>query len=161
MNDGWGISCEIAHRWMPQDLADDKSTLVQIMAWCHQATSHYLSQCWPRSMSPNGVIRPQLVNKITHDDAIKWKYFPRYWPFVRGIHRGRTQRPVTRSFGVSCDLRRNKRLNKQLWGWWFETLLRPVWRQCNVMRKTEQQIIWTHGNWLFQVMWFLACWSIL
>ena len=24
---------------------------------------------------------------IDHDDVIKWKYFPRYWPFVRGIHR--------------------------------------------------------------------------
>ena len=24
----------------------DKSTLVQVMAWCHQASSHYLSQCW-------------------------------------------------------------------------------------------------------------------
>ena len=33
----------------------------QVMAWCHQATSHYLSQCWPRSMSPYGVIRPQWV----------------------------------------------------------------------------------------------------
>ena len=22
-----------------------------------------------------------------HDDVIKWKYLPRYWPFVRGIHR--------------------------------------------------------------------------
>ena len=22
------------------------STLVQVMAWCHQATSHYLNQCW-------------------------------------------------------------------------------------------------------------------
>ena len=28
--------------WMPQDLTD-MSTLVQVMAWCHQATSHYLS----------------------------------------------------------------------------------------------------------------------
>ena len=27
---------------MPQDLTDDMSTLVQVMAWCHQATSHYL-----------------------------------------------------------------------------------------------------------------------
>ena len=43
-----------------------------------------------------------------------------------------TQRPVTRNFDVSFDLRRNKRLNKQSWGWWFETLLRPLWRQCNV-----------------------------
>ena len=47
---------------MPQDLTDDKSTLVQAMAWCHQATSHYLSQCWPRSLSPYGVTRPQWVN---------------------------------------------------------------------------------------------------
>ena len=62
MNGGWGISNEIALRWMPLDLTDDKSTLVQVMAWCRQATSHYLSQCWPRSMLPNGVTRPQWVN---------------------------------------------------------------------------------------------------
>ena len=37
---------------MPQNPIDDKSTLVQVMAWCHQAPSHYLSQCWPKSMSP-------------------------------------------------------------------------------------------------------------
>ena len=60
--DGWGISRELALRWMSLDLTDDKSTLVQVMAWCCQATSHYLSQCWPRSMSPYGVIKPQWVN---------------------------------------------------------------------------------------------------
>ena len=32
-----------------------------------------------------------------------------------------TQRPVTRSFDVYFDLRPNKRLSKQSWGWWFET----------------------------------------
>ena len=31
------------------------------MAWCRQATSHYQSQCWPRSLSPYGVIRPSWV----------------------------------------------------------------------------------------------------
>ena len=41
--DDWGISREIAFWWMPLDLTDDKSTLVQVMAWCRQATSHYLS----------------------------------------------------------------------------------------------------------------------
>ena len=41
--DGWRISCELALRWMSLDLTDDKSKLVQVMAWCHQATSHYLS----------------------------------------------------------------------------------------------------------------------
>ena len=59
--DGWGISCELALRRMSLDLTDDKSTLVQVMAWCRQATSHYLSQCWPRSLSPYGVTKPQWV----------------------------------------------------------------------------------------------------
>ena len=59
--DGRGSFGEIAVRWMLLDLNDDKSTLVQVMAWCHQATSHYLSQWWPRSMSPYGVTRPQWV----------------------------------------------------------------------------------------------------
>ena len=40
------------------NLTDGKSTLVQVFAWCPQAASHYLSQCWPRSLSPHGVIRP-------------------------------------------------------------------------------------------------------
>ena len=53
--DGWGISCEIAIIWMSLYLTDDQSTLVQVMAWCRQATSHYLSQCWPRSLPPYGV----------------------------------------------------------------------------------------------------------
>ena len=42
-----------------------KSTLVQVMAWCRQATSHYLSQCWPRPMPPYGVISPWWVNLIS------------------------------------------------------------------------------------------------
>ena len=60
--DGWGISCEIALIWMLMDFTDDQSTLVQVMAWCRHATSHYLSQCWPKSLSPYGVTRPQWVN---------------------------------------------------------------------------------------------------
>ena len=31
---------------MAQDLTGDKSTLVQVMAWCRQATCHYLGQIW-------------------------------------------------------------------------------------------------------------------
>ena len=30
---------------------------------------------------------------IIHDDVIKWKHFPRYWPFVRGIHRSPVDSP--------------------------------------------------------------------
>ena len=42
-----------------------------------------------------------------------------------------TQRPVMRSFDVFFDLRLNKRLSKQPWGWWFETPSFPLWRHCN------------------------------
>ena len=42
-----------------------------------------------------------------------------------------TQRPVTRSFDVFLDLHPNKWLNKQSWGWWFETLSCSLWRHCN------------------------------
>ena len=69
--DGWGISCEMILTWMPQDVTDDKSTLVPVMAWCRQATSHYLSLCWPRSMSPYGVIRPQWVNSLSQTLGIE------------------------------------------------------------------------------------------
>ena len=60
--DTLGNSCETALRSMPQNPSDDKSTLVQVMAWCRQAASHYLSQCCPKSLSPYGVTRPQWVN---------------------------------------------------------------------------------------------------
>ena len=43
------------------------------------------------------------------------------------------QRPVTRSFDVSFDLRWNKRLTKQSWGWRFETPSRSLWRHCNAL----------------------------
>ena len=42
-----------------------------------------------------------------------------------------SQRPVTTSFDVFFDLRLNKPLSKQSWGWLFETLSRPLWRHCN------------------------------
>ena len=61
VTDGWGLTRGIALRWILMSFID-KSTLVQVMAWCRQATSHYLSQCWPRSMLPCGITRPQWVH---------------------------------------------------------------------------------------------------
>ena len=46
------------------------------------------------------------------------------------------QNPVTRSFHVFLDLRLNKRLNKQSWGWWFETLSRLLWRHYDEYKHT-------------------------
>ena len=41
------------------------------------------------------------------------------------------QRPATWSFDVFFDLSLNKRLSKQLLGWWFETPSCSLWRHCN------------------------------
>ena len=77
-----------------------------------------------------------------HDDVIKWKHFPRNWPFVPVPGEFPAQRPVTRSFDVFFDLRLNKRLSKQSWGWWFETLLRPLWRHSNDSIVPLSNVLW-------------------
>ena len=33
------------------------------------------------------------LQRQIHDDVIKWKHFPRYWPFVRVIHRSPVNSP--------------------------------------------------------------------
>ena len=38
------------------------------------------------------IITQSVVSSI-HDDVIKWKHFPRYWPFVQGIHRSPVNSP--------------------------------------------------------------------
>ena len=47
----------------------DMSTTIRIFLQCTFG-------CWSRYSSAR-----------SHDDFIKWEHFPRYWPFVRGIHR--------------------------------------------------------------------------
>ena len=65
-----------------------------------------------------------------------------------------TQRAVTRSFDVFFDLRLNKRLSKQPWGWWFETPSWSLWRHCNeliatttwwLVNHTDHYKWWRHG----------------
>ena len=50
----------------------------------------------------------QVIIPTLHDDVIKWKHFPRYWPFVRGIHwfpvNSPHKRPMTQNFYVFFDL---------------------------------------------------------
>ena len=85
-------------------------------------------------------LQPQ--NVPCHDDVTKWKHFPRYWPFVRGIHRSRwiphTKASDARNFDVFFDLRLNKRLSKQPGGWWFETLSWSLWRHCNAVASLDE-----------------------
>ena len=57
------------------------------------------------------------------------------------------QWPATRSFDVFFDLRLNKLLSKQSWGWWFETLLRSLWRHR--YGKIHARWLWPVNIWLF------------
>ena len=70
--------CDWCLRWLPWNYAQLnvtrlnwwQSKLGQVMAWCCQATSHYLSQCWCRSIlygftRPWGVIKNILLQLLS------------------------------------------------------------------------------------------------
>ena len=50
---------------------------------------NYSTQLFVAWLSPLEAvtISVSVATHCWHDDVIKWKHFPRYWPFVRGIHR--------------------------------------------------------------------------
>ena len=52
------------------------------------------------------------------------------------------QRPVARSFDVFFDLRLNKWLSKQTWGWWFETPSHSLWHHCNGQPQRYIDVTW-------------------
>ena len=64
----------------------DKSTLIQGMAWCRQATSHNLNQCWLISMSP--------MSKNGHQNSTgshrMWVLTP-VFPLFQGVSVDRVQ----------------------------------------------------------------------
>ena len=68
------VSDEIALRWVPLDLTDDKSTLVQLLAWCHQATSHTWANVDPdpcHQMESLGLNELKKMGSLRHP---RWYY---------------------------------------------------------------------------------------
>ena len=72
------------------------SHLMNFRPYTRELGSQQFSQESTQNSAYNSIfytIRPQNKNKsdpapgLYHDDVIKWKDFPRYWPFMRGIHR--------------------------------------------------------------------------
>ena len=82
-----------------------------------------------------------------HDIVIKWKHFPRCWPFVWGIHRSpvnflhKGQWRGASMFSLICA-RINGSVNNRDRGWWFETLSCSLWRHCNGVGGG----VWTDGG---------------
>ena len=58
------------------------------------ATKWNKTDRWGKSeVSLNTVMVWFIHTTACHDDVIKWKHFPCYWPFVRGIHRSPVNSP--------------------------------------------------------------------
>ena len=81
----------------------------------------------------------EYISMNRHRNLRAWRHQMKTFSVLLGICAGNSpvpgefpaQRPVTRSFDVFFDLRLNKRLSKQSWGWWFETVSCPLWRHRN------------------------------
>ena len=89
-----------------------------------------------------GVIVPSRIIKECiaqyHDDVIKWKHFPRYWPFVRGIHRSPVNSPHK--------------------GQWRGALMFPlicVWINGWVNNREAGDLRRYRGHYDVSVMWFI------
>ena len=86
------------------------STLWLLMAWCfstrssvttvlnmHPCISSFL-QVNPYHVGPGKLDQFYSCScpgslYVQHDEVIKWKHFPRYWPFVQGIHQSPVNSP--------------------------------------------------------------------
>ena len=148
--DGWSISCKIVLKWMPMDLTDGKSTLVQVMAWCRQAPSHYLSQCWPRSLSPYVVIRPQWAIDIKRVWLLMWWLLalPSYMHLWYQLCRLNAYMSST---GVSSDilvLKIGRKLMK------IERKFKHLYMYTEIKSAPHCHAIWHHRTWstLVQIM---------
>ena len=86
-------------------------------------------------------VRNRTVNNLPPWDVIKWKHFPRYWPFVRRIHRSPVNSPRNGHwrwaliFSLICAWINDWVNNRE---WWFETSSCLLWRHRNGIINRDQ-----------------------
>ena len=71
LNENGSILIQISLKIVSYGSIDSIEALLQVMAWYRKS----------------GQPLPATMLTKFNDDVIKWKHFPRYWPFVRVIHR--------------------------------------------------------------------------
>ena len=101
------------------DLIDDKSALIQVMAWCHQAPSHYLSPCWPSLLSPYDVVRQQWVK---HQFSIS------YWEFSHMRWKMAAMNDSVWHFPLSMSYN----LRKCMYNYWTQRNIHDKWMYISV-----------------------------
>ena len=89
---------------------------------------HALSWCWS-SLSLVANRGPMMTSSNENIFRITW-FCAGNWLLTGEFP---SHRPVTWSFDVFYDLRLNKQLSKQSWGWWFEMPSRSWWCHCNAI----------------------------
>ena len=124
------------------------------MAWCCQATSHYPSQCWPRSPSPYGIIRPQWVkispqfvplgsidNKLTLVQVIVEKAASHHLHGL--VQKRRNSSSLAMELCLSCT---NPSI---LYQWWLNDkgLLHWHWHHLTVKPSEWSWRIWAKNDW--------------
>ena len=97
-NENVAISIKISLKFIPKGPINNIPAMVQIMAWRRSGDKPLSEPVMVSFMTHLCVTRPQwfkgyMFNCVIHDDVIKWKHFPRYWPFVRRIHRSPVNSP--------------------------------------------------------------------
>ena len=76
----FSISCETAIMWMPQDLTDDKLTLVHVMVWCHGQSWQSKHNKTPLMMLYFQTSFRQLGNTLSAK-FWTWIHFYPWWVF--------------------------------------------------------------------------------
>ena len=88
----------------------------------------------------------EISSAISNDVIPWWRHPIETFPTLLALFEGNSsvtgefpaQRPVKWSFDVFLDLRLNKRLSKQSWGWWFDMPSGSSWRHGNDHWKPEK-----------------------
>ena len=68
--------------------------------WHQTKTADLMPWCRPDGKKWAQAPTARDTNSDSDDDVIKWKHFPRYWPFVSGIHRSPVNSPHKASDAV-------------------------------------------------------------
>ena len=121
-----GLECDISSQRTRVGTSIPTLVTSVSMAMSALAKGHDCSEVW---YCDNTTVAATLKNEpsITWSQAW-WRHQMEIFTALLAICAGR---PVTRSFDIFFDLRLNKQLSKQSWGWWFEMLSRPLWRHRN------------------------------
>ena len=120
----WSSPClqQMTFYQKPVSLSIDCSIVPTCTAW--GSAKWYCCQAWT------------VETVYIHDDVIKWNHFPRYWPFVWGIHRSPVNSPhkdqwrEALMFSLICT-RINSWVNNGEAG---DLRRNPLWRHSNVSR---------------------------